>query len=340
MTEILIVSLISLLFFYLSNIIAKKFNLLDFPNKRKIHLYPTPYTGGIGLILSFFFIIWILYFDNVLLKIIFASFFIFIIGLIDDKYNINPGSRILFQFLTIFFFIDTFNLEITYIFNLDELFILELGGFSLIFTIFSVAFLINAFNYSDGIDGLLTTQTIFILLSLVFFQFYYYKSLNVDLLYLIIPLSLFLLFNFKFYTLPKLFLGNGGSAMLGFIISFLFIYFGYYADLNIDPELMIWGLSFIVFEFLSTNLSRLSRNNLLFKPGNDHIHFILLKKFKSALIVNLIILSVSLFFLIIGFFSFLFGDVLSLVIFILSFFVYFFYRERLLKISKKNKLNF
>ena len=55
MLNILIVSLVSLLFFYLSNVVAKQFNLLDFPNERKIHLYPTPYTGGVGVILSFFF---------------------------------------------------------------------------------------------------------------------------------------------------------------------------------------------------------------------------------------------------------------------------------------------
>ena len=56
----------------------------------KIHSQPVPYTGGLGLILSFF-VIWILYFDLILLNIIFASFFIFIIGFIDDKYKINVG---------------------------------------------------------------------------------------------------------------------------------------------------------------------------------------------------------------------------------------------------------
>jgi hypothetical protein len=124
--------------------------------------------------------------------------------------------------------------------------------------------------------------------------------------------------------------------MLGFIISFIFIYYGYHADLNIDPELLIWSLSFVVFEFTSTNLSRLTRNNLLFKPGHDHIHYIFLKKFKSVLKVNFIILLINLFFLTIGFFSFLIGDIYSLVSFILMFFVYFFFRERLLRISKKN----
>lgn len=336
MTNAIIISAFSLFFFYVSNILGKKLNFLDHPNLRKIHLYPVPYTGGLGLILSFFFVIWILYFDLVLLNIIFISFFIFIIGLIDDKYRINVGSRIIFQFFIIFFFIKTYNLEIKYIFNLEESFELELGGFSLIFTILCTVFLINAFNYSDGLDGLITIQTIFILLSLILFQFYYYKIINYDLIYMLIPLLLFLLFNFKLFFFPKLFLGNGGSTMLGFIVSFFFIYFGYYADLNIDPELLIWSLSFIVFEFISTNLSRLKRNKPLFKPGHDHIHFIFFKKFKSAMKVNLILFIINSLFLSIGFLSFLFGDFFSLFIFILTFIIYYFSRERLLEISKKN----
>ena len=124
--------------------------------------------------------------------------------------------------------------------------------------------------------------------------------------------------------------------MLGFIISLIFIYYGYHADLNIDPELLIWSLSFLVFEVTSTNLSRLTRNNLLLKPGHDHIHYIFFNKFKSAFKVNFIIFLINLFFLIIGFLSFLLGDIYSLVSFIFMFFVYFFLRERLLAISKKN----
>lgn len=336
MIKIIIISSISLIFFYISNIFGRKFNFLDHPNKRKIHAHPIPYTGGLGLILSFFFLIWILYFDLVLSNIIFTSFFIFIVGFLDDKFKMNPSSRILFQFLIIFFFINTYKFEIKYIFDLDELFKLDLGGLSLIFTILCVSLIINAFNYSDGLDGLITTQTIFILFSLVFFQLYYYHYLNYHLLYMVIPLFIFLFFNYKLIFFPKIFLGNGGSTMLGFIMSFILIYYGYYADLNIDPELLIWSLSFIVFEFISTNLSRFRRNQSLFKPGRDHIHFILLNKFKSAFKVNCIIFLINFLFLIVGFFSFLLGDIFSLASFIIFFSFYYISREKLLKIYKEN----
>lgn len=329
MKNILFLSIIPL-FFFLSYYFGKKFNFFDYPTKRKIHLNSIPYTGGLGLILSFFFIVWVLYFDLMLLKIIFMSSFIFIIGFLDDRYKMNVGSRIIFQILIIFFFIDNHNLKVNYIFDLDGLYRFELGGVSLIFTILCVIFLINAFNYLDGINGLLAIQTIFIFISLIIMQLIKYQFVNIDLIFLILPLLVFLMFNFNFLFFPSLFLGNGGSTMLGFIIAFIFIYYGYYSNLNIDPELLIWSLAFVVFEFLSTNLSRILRNKPIFHPGHDHIHYIFLKKFKSTLKVNLIILLINILFLFVGFLSFMIGDMISLIIFIIFFTIYYFLRERLI----------
>jgi UDP-GlcNAc:undecaprenyl-phosphate/decaprenyl-phosphate GlcNAc-1-phosphate transferase len=329
-------TVISLVFFYISHIFAKKFKFFDHPSKRKIHLKPIPYTGGLGLILSFFMIIWISFFDYILLNIIFTSFFIFILGFLDDKYKINIGSRILFQILIIYFFIENYNLKIDYIFELGAGYKLDLGGMNLIFTVLCVIFFINAYNYTDGIDGLLTIQTIFIFTSLILLQIIFYKFVNYDLIFLIIPLLIFLLYNFNLLIFPKLFLGNGGSTMLGFIVSFFVIYYGYYSNLTIDPEIIIWVLAFIVYEFLSTNLSRILNNKDIFKPGQDHIHYFILKKYNSIYIANLIILFMNILFLLIGYFSFLLGDIISLINFIIIFIIYFIFRQRLANSIKKN----
>ncbi len=194
MKELFLIIFASIFLFYFSNIISKKFNLLDFPNKRKIHFEPIPFTGGLGLILSFFFTIWVLHVDYILLNVIFSSFLILCLGVLDDKYKINIGTRIFFQILIIFFFINTYHIEINYIFKIDNSFKLSLGGFSLIFTLLSVVFFINACNYLDGIDGLLTIQTITIFLFFSFLQFYIHNIINTDLLYLIIPMIVFLFF--------------------------------------------------------------------------------------------------------------------------------------------------
>lgn len=334
MINLIIILLISLLLILFSYFFGKKLKLLDFPDERKIHSEPIPFTGGLGLIMSFFFVVWLLYFDYQILNIIFTSFFIFIVGLLDDKFKINIGTRILFQIFIVFFFIQTYNLEINYIFDLDNLVRLDLGGLSLIFTILCVTLLINALNYLDGIDGLLVIQTIIIILGIVFLQFNQYGIININLLYLITPLLVFLLFNFKFSFFPKLFLGNGGSTMIGFNIAFFLIYFGYFSKYIIDAELLIWTISFVVFEFLSTNLSRIINNRKIFKPGNDHIHYLLLKKFNSVIKVNFTIVSINFIFFFVGFLVWHIGQIYSVILFILLFIFYFIWREKLFEKKK------
>lgn len=330
MINLFLVILISLFFIYLSILMGNNLKLIDYPNKRKKHLYPAPYTGGIGVFLSFLFIIWILYFDLNLTEIILSSFFILIVGVIDDKYKINVGTRILFQNLIIFFFIHTYQIQIQYIFDFNNNFRIDLESFGLIFTLLCVILVINASNYIDGIDGLLCTSTIFVLCSIIFLQFYFYNKINLDLIYLNIPLIVFFIFNLSILQTPKVFFGNGGSTMLGFIISFVIIYYGYYSKLSLDPELIMWTISFMVFEFLSTNLSRILRKKNIFTPGNDHIHYALLKKYKTPLKVNSIILLINLLFLLFGFYCWIFSQFLSVVAFIILFGIYFLKREKLI----------
>ena len=102
---------------------------------------------------------------------------------------------------------------------------------------------------------------------------------------LILPLFLFLFFNFSIFKLPKLFLGDSGSLLLGFILSFILIYF---AKKNIThPIILAWSVSLFVYEFLCVNLKRLENKKNLFKPGLDHFYYFILNKTKSILLTNL-----------------------------------------------------
>ena len=99
-------SLISFLILILVSRISYKLNLLDIPNKRKKHLKPTAFTGGLAL--SFIYILSILFFDvygeklNLILSI---AFLIAIVGFIDDKYHLNIGGKLSLQVLTIIYLI-------------------------------------------------------------------------------------------------------------------------------------------------------------------------------------------------------------------------------------------
>ena len=156
MINILVIySLISFLLFFICAKISYKLNFVDLPSKRKIHSKSTAYTGGI--IISIIFLIALELFDlfnfsnNNLNLIISIAFLISLVGLIDDRYNLNAGGKLSLQILPIFYLVVFENLALHSIGDYN-LFKLDLGAFVIPFTIICVLFLINAFNYFDGLD--------------------------------------------------------------------------------------------------------------------------------------------------------------------------------------------
>lgn len=100
--------------------------------------------------------------------------------------------------------------------------------------------------------------------------------------------------------------------------------------LDINAFALIWVFPFLVYEFLSTNLSRLIRKKNAFKPGRDHIHYYLLTKFKKKSYVILIGFVFNLLIGLVGYYFFLVSiEVLSMLLFIAIFFIYFIYRKKI-----------
>ena len=86
--------------------LSYKLRLVDLPTKRKIHSKATAYTGGFALSVIFILSILILDIsDNVLNLILSIGFLISIVGLIDDKYNLNVGGKLSLQVIPIFYLV-------------------------------------------------------------------------------------------------------------------------------------------------------------------------------------------------------------------------------------------
>ena len=299
--------------------ISYKLNFLDIPNERKKHSKPTAYTGGVALSLIYIFSIYI--FDINLQKpnlILSLAFLIAIVGFIDDKYNLNVGGKLSLQVIPIIYLIIIENFTLNHIGHYVY-FNLKLNSFSIPFTLLCVTFLINSFNYFDGLDGSLSFATISVLFNLYFIssEDYVLQFLTIVLL----PLLLFLCFNFSFLKLPKLFLGDSGSLLLGFIISFILIYLA--GKKLVHPILLAWSISIFVFEFLSINFIRLKKNRGLFKSGLDHLHHALFRKTKSLFLSNFFLMIINISFFTIGYLSYiLVNSLVSLIVFILSFIIF------------------
>ena len=266
--KIIIYSLTSFVLLFFCSKISYKLNLIDLPNKRKIHSKPTAFTGGIIIGLVFLCALQGLdVFDRSLALILSIGFLISIVGLIDDKFHLNVGGKLSLQIIPIFYLIVYENLVLNNLGDYNNTY-LELGTFATPFTLLSVLFLINSFNYFDGIDGSLSFETISVLAILYFLV--PDENFRLFLMVILIPIFVFLCFNFSLFKLPKLFLGDSGSLLLGFIISFVLIYLA--NQKLVHPILLSWSIAIFVYEFISINIIRLKNNRNPFLAGTDHLH--------------------------------------------------------------------
>ena len=332
---VIIYSILSFLILFIIAKISYSLNLIDHANNRKIHDKPVAFTGGIAISIAL--VLSILLFsvsDKNLNLITSIAFLICIVGLIDDKFSLNVGGKLSLQVIPIFYLIVFENLFLEHLGNYTY-FNLVLGAFVIPFNLLAVLLLINSFNYFDGMDGTLSCTSISVLIILFFlipdenFKFFIIITL--------IPILIFLLFNFSILKLPKLFLGDGGSLLLGFIIAFILIHL---ASKNLThPILLAWSITIFVFEFLSINLIRLKNKKNPFIAGQDHLHHILFDKTKSIFITNSLIILINFFLFVSGYICFAnFGSLPSLILYIITFFIYLIFRNKYSKKEIKIKI--
>jgi len=330
--NILIYSLVNFLILISIAKISYKLNLVDLPKKRAVHLKPTAYTGGVALCLIYVLAIFLFDFSSEKL-ILSISFLVGIVGFVDDKYNLNVGGKLSLQIIPIIYLVVLENLRLNHIGDYNY-FRAELNSFSIPFTLLAILFLINSFNYFDGLDGLLGSTTISVLGILIFLI--PNENIKLFLIIILLPIMLLLCFNFSIFKLPKLFLGDSGSLLLGFIISFTLIFLA--IEKLVHPILLAFSISIFVYEFISINLIRLKNKKDLFVAGQDHLHHQLLKFTNSILLTNLFIILSNIILFIIGYMSFsLIGPIASFVSFIIFFIIYFILRNRyqIMKINIK-----
>ena len=328
--DIILIIILSVLgFFFLRNF-AFKIKLLDFPNYRKIHTKPIPLIGGI--VIGGIMIFSVLLFDfksyeySIILNF---SLFIVIVGFLDDLKNLSAANKLILLSFPIFFLILKYDFFITDLGEYPYLGIINLGTFAPIFTLLCIFLFINACNYLDGIDGSLSI----IYLNSVMILFLITENKNIDLNYFYItitfPVVIFLFFNLMKF-LPKTFLGDSGSLLLGYLLSCLMIIS--HNNFQVHPILIAWSVNLIVFDFLFVNIKRIRLNKNILTPSKDHIHHVCFLHTKSITLSNIILISINSFFAGIGIITlYYFNSLASLVAYLITFILY---------ISIRNKLDF
>jgi len=279
--------------------VAKLKNFCDEPNFRKVHTNNIPTLGGLaifaGTILGF--CIWSDFKDAHYLQQLIASMVVILfVGMKDDILIIAPITKLVGQIISSYIVVVIGDIRITHFYGYFGIDILPFWV-SVSFTIFFILFIINGFNFIDGIDGLASTIGIVVSSALVFWFILAHKYTQSILgLALIGSLIGFFLFN-VFGKENKIFMGDTGSQLLGLITSILSIDF-LESNYISTPNLQFWsapaivmGILFIpIFDILRVTFIRLVLGNPIQKADKNHIHHRLIQlgfsHLKSTLVLG------------------------------------------------------
>jgi UDP-GlcNAc:undecaprenyl-phosphate GlcNAc-1-phosphate transferase len=289
--------------------VAENGNLFDSPDHvRKVHSKNIPNIGGIAIFLGFLFacILFLkataIEYGNFLLG---ASMIIFSMGIRDDMLGLNAYVKIGLQLLASFLVVFFADVRIDSLYGMFGIELLP-NYVSIPFSIFIIIVITNAINLIDGVDGLATNVGIVTSFSfgIMFFDM---NALGWSRIAFALCGALlgFIRYNF---SPAKIFMGDTGAYIVGFILAILTIQF---IELNrfhtIDnpnpyikssPAVGIGFLFLPLFDTLRAFIIRIASGVSPFYADRQHLHHFLLDKNWTHRQISIFLPSLTLLFII------------------------------------------
>ncbi|RXA95739.1 glycosyltransferase family 4 protein [Yersinia sp. 2105 StPb PI] len=291
------------LFFYLALSIiltwqlrryALKNNIIDTPNSRSSHVIPTPRGGGVAIVISFLVGIALFYFQGYLpllpsVGLIISGGIIALVGFWDDHGHIAARWRLLAHFSAAAFLL--FCLGGFPVLTFSE-YTLNLGILSSLFGLLFLVWMLNLYNFMDGIDGLASAQAVTSCIGAI--VIYYISADHIALdNYLVLWLLASTVLGFLLWNFPpaKIFMGDAGSGFLGLVIGALAINAGWIETKFFFCWLILLGL-FIV-DATWTLIRRVLGGFKVYEAHRSHGYQIASRKFKRHLPVTLSAIAIN-----------------------------------------------
>jgi len=266
--------------------VSNKKKLGSDPNQRTVHKGSVPPLGGVAIfaavIIGTFFCV-----DSVGLNelryILVGILMVFLIGLKDDLVNVSWKKKVLVELVAAVIVVGFADLRISSFHGILGIWELHYSS-SIAFTIFVFIALMNCFNLLDGIDGLASGMGIVV--SLIFgiwlfdLGYWNFAILSFAVTGGLVTFYLFNVFGRKY----KIFMGDTGSLLLGFIFTVLAIkvlscdvpkYDRLYME---SIPTVVMGLMIIpILDTVRVFTLRLLKGKSPFSADKTHLHHILLK---------------------------------------------------------------
>ncbi|PSW03893.1 MraY family glycosyltransferase [Photobacterium lipolyticum] len=261
-------------------------DILDHPNHRSSHSVPTPRGGGIAVVIMIIAMLsWATIRQQELFLFIVGLTMVAIVGFIDDHRPLPASIRFSVHLIAALFTVIALPLP-----AIDfGLFTLNASWVLIPIFIISIAWLINLYNFMDGIDGFASSQAISVLVSLALLL---NVSGNTDtaiqLILLSAPIIGFLIWN---WPKAKIFMGDACSGFLGIFICGVGLYLAATTDINLWCWLIL--MAAFITDATYTLLTRMLTGQRFSQPHRSHSYQILSRRWNSHLRVTLSLITVN-----------------------------------------------
>lgn len=271
-------------------------SIIDIPNARSSHSVPTPRGGGVAIVTSFLLAVPVMAGVGVLgwseaWALLGAGSGIAILGFLDDHGHIAARWRLLGHFAASAWVLFCLGGLPPLTFFGDSL---ELGWLGQILAVFYLVWLLNLYNFMDGIDGLASIEALCV-------------CLGGALLYLLLgqptyiwgPVALACAtLGFLFWNFPpaRIFMGDAGSGFLGIALGILSLQAAWVNSNLLFGWLILLGV-FIV-DATVTLLRRLLRGEKVYEAHRSHAYQFASRQYRRHLPVTLVVLVINVLWLI------------------------------------------
>lgn len=274
--------------------LIRKYRLYDVPNARKEHSTPIPTLGGVAIVAGMMIALFLWFpFSNQpgQISFFFSVIVLLALGIMDDLKDLSARYKFVVQF-ALASLVAVAGIRITSFDGLFGIYELPLTA-QYTFTILAIVGITNAFNLIDGIDGLAGGLGF---MSLVILGLFLTMSGDVNTALIAFSLAggmlAFLYFNFN---PARIFMGDTGSLVLGFVTAILCIRLmevNLVATTPVLPHAPVFVLSIVlipVFDTLRVFTIRIWKGKSPFSPDKTHIHHLLTNQgFSHAIAAKII----------------------------------------------------
>ena len=258
----------------LLRLVAERFQVMDLPGERKVHAHPIPRIGGVAFAIgACASIAWWGAKDTTTISVLLGCLIIVGFGVWDDRVDLGYRTKLVGQLLGALVVVWGGDIRLTTLPFLSETETPVWVG-SLLTIIFLIG-VSNAVNLTDGLDGLAGGLSFLTLSGIAYLA---YLSSDSTVLMLTVPFLGALLGFLRYNTYPaRIFMGDGGSQLLGFIMGVLVILLTDSVRGPFSPTLSLFLLGLPFLDTLGVTGQRLAEGRSPFVGDRAHVHHKLLR---------------------------------------------------------------